>query len=802
MDVWQWIAGLRRELREGGRPELAEAVDAVCHSAVRGDVARAEAEAADLIGAARTMELPWLEVYARHWRLQAWHADDRGATAIREATELFELANREPSKACPQTICVTQDLCIVYGNTDGVGYADERIAVASETIDRIDPSWACFECLSCEWLGGLVDADRLGEAEELVARQEAAIVRAGERPSLSFEQRKVVVLVALGELAEALVLIDDISQRFHPGSDPERSRAEMSLFRADVLSRLGRGDEAIEYLPTIDDVTARSLNRVRWATTVERLVQLGAMPNHAAVGGMVHRLVAHLERNGAWRQLFDVTVAEARMAIARGAGWVAAESIATARRARDGLRVDGGADATLAELDALVGSLARVGAWLPVAPADLVEYLEGLGGDGEDQNAEQEVEWLGEAAGALESAWRATPTEELRAAWAAVVARRAQLLAVCGRDSAGVAALEDFVAAHPAIETTAYALGELLLRRGDPTEVARFGTLVEPALPSIAAWFLARSSYAAGDWDDVVRRCAWIVADDPRVVNTRRLWALAARRRGDAPEALRLRAELATIVPENPADLWELCVDATIAGDWSTVRRAAIAIGMPIDSVPIDSVPIDSVPIDGRAGDEAPIDELWEPVVVEPDPDGAGNDGGGRGELAIRTGPVTARVVSISPTDHPQRVGDLVVFDPAPLNPDADPATGVRFRYRIVHLLRPGGFRSWPIDGFDPGGERYAEFREALESAGLHLWIFSDDGYRITDGVEGEEDIPAIYGRVAAPVQMPIADVDRLLTLATADQTVWRHPLTWLDLATDAGADPTPHVLATSRYAL
>jgi len=772
-------------------------VDAVCHSAVRGDVVRAEAAAVELVAAARTLELPWLEVYARHWRLQAWHADDRGATAVREATELFEFSNRDQSKACPQTVCVTQDLCIVYGNTDGVGYADERIAVASETIGRIDPHWACFECLSCEWLGGLVDAGRLDEAEQLVERQEAALVHAGERLSLSFEQRKVVVLIGLGKLDDALALIDDIDHRPHPGSDPERSRAEMSLFRADVLSQIGRADEAIEHLPTIDEVADRSLNRVRWATTVERLVQLGAMPNHAAIGGMVHRLAAHLERNGAWRQLFDVAVVEARLALGRGAGWVAVESVATARRAREGLRVDGGADAMLADLDASVIALESHGAPLPAAAADLVRYLDSLGDQAEHHDVEREVDWLGEAASALATAWNEGRGDEVREAWGEAVARRAQLLVVCGREPVAAAALERFVAAHPDVESTAYALGELLLRRGDPKEVARFGAMIEEELPSIAAWFGARSAYATGDWDDVVQRCAAIVAQDPSVVNTRRLWALAARRQGDAPEALRLRAEVAALVPENPADLWELCVDATIAGKWSIVRQAASAIGMPVAPAPVDDALGVDAPVDDALGVDAPIDESWEPIVVEPD-----LDGGGRGELAIRTGPVTARVVSISPTDQPQCVGDLVVFDPAPLNPAADPESGARYRYRIVHLLRPGGFRSWPIDGFDPGEEPYAEFRDHLERAGLRLWIYSDDGYRIADSDGEEDDIPAIYGRVAAPVDMPLADVDRVLTAGTADPTVWRHPLTWLDLATEAGVDPTRHVLATTRYAL
>ncbi|WP_204349551.1 hypothetical protein, partial [Stenotrophomonas maltophilia] len=67
-----------------------------------------------------------------------------GETALADAVSLFELANRDDTQACPQSVCVTQDLASCYANVDGPGWVEERIEVCDETLARIDPTWACF----------------------------------------------------------------------------------------------------------------------------------------------------------------------------------------------------------------------------------------------------------------------------------------------------------------------------------------------------------------------------------------------------------------------------------------------------------------------------------------------------------------------------------------------------------------------------------------------------------------------------------------------------------------------------------
>jgi hypothetical protein len=71
----------------------------------------------------------------------------------------------------PQSVCVTQDLSDCYGNIDGPGWADERIAVCQETMERITPLWSCFQCLSDEQFCAMVDKGETQQALDYIRGQ-------------------------------------------------------------------------------------------------------------------------------------------------------------------------------------------------------------------------------------------------------------------------------------------------------------------------------------------------------------------------------------------------------------------------------------------------------------------------------------------------------------------------------------------------------------------------------------------------------------------------------------------------------
>ncbi len=101
-----------------------------------------------------------------------------------EAVRLLEFAHRDECRDCPQSVCAVQDLAIAYGMADGPAYAAERRQVCAETLERIDPGWPCFDCLSGEYGYALLDQGRFAEAVEYLDAQ-ARRLRAETGDSLS-----------------------------------------------------------------------------------------------------------------------------------------------------------------------------------------------------------------------------------------------------------------------------------------------------------------------------------------------------------------------------------------------------------------------------------------------------------------------------------------------------------------------------------------------------------------------------------------------------------------------------------------
>ncbi|MBA5102344.1 hypothetical protein H2O63_36285, partial [Pseudomonas aeruginosa] len=151
MDIWNWVEKLRADLREAGQEQSARLIDELTAYVCDLEVERAEALLPEVKALSRTLNNPWLEIFVRHWEMRNRVGNQlEGETALADAVSLFELANRDDTQACPQSVCVTQDLASCYANVDGPGWVEERIEVCDETLARIDPTWACFHCLSNE----------------------------------------------------------------------------------------------------------------------------------------------------------------------------------------------------------------------------------------------------------------------------------------------------------------------------------------------------------------------------------------------------------------------------------------------------------------------------------------------------------------------------------------------------------------------------------------------------------------------------------------------------------------------------
>ncbi len=769
MDVWAWIEDLCDQNPSGIGEQLRSDTVALAAASHNNDTDRIEALTLAVLDHARALNTPWLEVFARHWRLAGLRRDGRGEVLLADATALFELAHQEKNRGCPQSVCSVQDLCIAYGGTDGPGYAEDRIAVATEALGRIDVDWNCFMCLTSEWVSGLVDAGRADEAEAVLDGQVAKAIANGDDPDHWSLDDRVSVLMAAERWEEALTIVEryetvDVGEWRRP-----RQQHWIALCRAAIYARIGRPDEAWELLPDPSEVKRWGLGMVTAMRTIETLIATGTVVNSSALGAVGNGFVRHLVGFGAHRDAFDVATIHARMALGRGARWVALDALAVMHSERELLRADAGADAVLVQIADAVAAADRSVVPLPVLPADLLEYL----GELEDHDEEQEIEWL-------RTATLAEPEN------VSLIAVQASLLAQVGRADLALHLIDEARAGADGDDERSLVahLVPIIVDDGDVALVDRYAAEIEPLFPDLAEWLRAMHAERTNGWEECLRACSAVLLHSPDAVTPKRTAATAARHLGRHHEALMFWSEVLASEEATSSDHWERMIDATAAEEWPAVRESCAALEIPL------------------ASDAGPIAEAWEEVLLVFDPDLPEQQvlrGG-------RTGPVTAVVLDIGMTNDPQRFGDLVLFDATPLAlppseaDDAGDQASFRIPYAVVATISAGGYAGWVIDGAKPDDIALATFARALTERGGVLQTSPDDGYTVNDPRPGDGGLTGLFGRVAAPMaEFSPAQLHELLAELTGS---WEHPLIWLRLAEEAGADTTAQWNTIEIYGL
>ncbi|MEQ1699951.1 MAG: hypothetical protein ABMA25_07570, partial [Ilumatobacteraceae bacterium] len=531
MNIWAWTDRLRADLRAAGHTELAAKLwqlppDVSAHRHDRVDAAYPE-----LLAAARTLGNPWMEVFVRHWRLQSLNLRRDATRQLAEAVEALEFSHREETRSCPQSVCTVQDVCLAYGNVDGPGYVEERLAVIGEILERIDPSWGCYRCISIEEADALRDGGRLAESAVAVRRRHAeyaAAHGAHDAPTLA---ALASALQSAEEHEEALALARDVEGLLPDDDEIVSAR----LTQCAALIALGRHDEAAAVLPSsraAGEFDAWS----RWGEAHLQLVEAGRREN--SVDAAVPLAVAaadYLER-GSFNTAFNQAETVLRLAVGRGARESALAALATMEGARAGLRTPGRVDDRLAAARRLVDGLAP--AELPCAPDELAAHLEA-----------QDVIEPEPALDLVAVALAARPADT------ALIILRARLLAALGRGGEADAGLWSLVQADPSSEELANAF--LQVRWNDNGALLRLAQLVRGDQPRVADWAEANVAFRTQDHETVIVRCAAIVADDPSVVNTRRMWALACRQLGRHADEQRLWQEIVDLGGE--ACMFDMC---------------------------------------------------------------------------------------------------------------------------------------------------------------------------------------------------------------------------------------------------
>ncbi|CAH2707558.1 hypothetical protein NCPPB1935_07265 [Xanthomonas campestris pv. nigromaculans] len=774
MEIWNWVEKLQDDLGEAGQPQNAQLLTRLTDHICDLQIERAEALLPEARALGKTLANPWLEVFVGHWEMRNRVGNlCEGERALSDAVTLFERAHRADAVECPQSVCVTQDLAACYANIDGPGWVEERIEVCEETLGRIDPSWSCYQCLSCEKADALLDDGRGEAALHYLEEQSQTILAHGAQIYDGVPDMRISILLSLGRAEEALALIEQREREAaREGAEWANCSQPRRLQKARALALLHRDDEALEAFLPWREVAPRY--RMHWLRAVVVLVSRTPERNTWDLGSRLQVMLDHYAQVGAHRILIDAAEMAIALALQRGAVWTARGHLALARAHVPKLRQDRGATQLLDRL-ALRIETAPAGEAAPVPAAQLLEWLEAQAED-VVRNPEREAQWL------LQAVAERPDDAEL-------VDTTASALSACSADDEAITLLWAFVQRHADRETSpTFRLMNLLLGRGDDAGMRRLAQLYRPLVPVAALWCEAQLAQRLADWPALEQACTALLELSPGSHGARGLLGRMYLNTGRFAEAAEVYRQLTELMEEPRSAHWDHMTAASAAQQWEAVRASALAIGMELSST------------------SGVVEENWGWVIVR-----CVDDGEAAEYYARRTGPVTARILENAPAHRRQHVGDWVVFDAELLYPPPeDEAERERFvpTYAQVHVLQAGGYgSSWLVDGVHPGEPAIEALREEIEARGWKLWVHSRDDYHVIDPQHPDafdpEDagtgLPGVLFTVALPEAAAPLELHRALLAATAQ---WPHTMCWLRLAEACDQDPRPHLDAVERYGL
>lgn len=759
--IWDWIIRLDEELQEAGQGQVAKLIDQFSTEVCELNMEKVDAMLPEAIALSRSLNNPWLEVFFRHWEMRNRVGNRvEGEVALADAVKYFEMAHREETYECPQSVCLTQDLTDCYANIDGPGWVEERKAVVEEMMERITPHWNCFRCLSVEYIEALADEEKYEEALAYIALQEAKLQEAGVKDDL--QDSKIDIYIKQERYSEAYELLQAKKLAKANEYQWEKWRQLEQVDEAYLLAMLGNEAEAREKLVPWGQLAP--LGYRRWIRTIEQLVTLDAGYNNWQVSGLIQSAIDHFEKVGSYRHLIEMAEIQIRLALKRGSTWYARRALTQIKSAIPQLRKQDGMDALFAELEKAI-AVQKATVNLPVEADELVEWLNTRGEAGEGRNPEMEIEWLLEAITQL-------PDNE------ALVGNAASALFALEAKEEAERLLWNYVRKHRADDSITAMLSSRLMDEGRFNEVEEIEQFFDPE-SDLHLWAKARRLRGLRDYDAAQAVALKMHEKFPDYIGPISMMVAEGIRLQQFPMAVEWLLKQEALMEDPKNTQWDILTYASAAQNWELAREYAEKLGIKLEST------------------EGPIEEEWGMVSIRYYEEG--NIVTER--YAQCTGPVTARIIQPTSSGQAQKMGDWVVFDAEHLveRPE-DPEEHFIPCFRAVHTLEKGGYHdSWFADGAYPGQADFDLFRDTLREEGYQIWVFSPDDYQVRHPDDEDRPLEGVYFNLTAPLSMSPKAVYHRLTELTKE---WEHPLAWYGLAKDAGMPVEPHQNIIERYGL
>jgi len=750
MDIWRWIHGREEALREDGHDELADHIYDISNHAVndRFDLVDQVYHAA--LPMCRALDDKWLEVYFRHWRLQAHVLKNYDAKGhLNEAISLLEFSHGEDTKACPQRICAVQDLASCYGIKDGPGFAQERISVCRETLAQIDGSWPCYECVSSELLDALIDKKDFEQAEIELDLINAEISKFQKSADDELVLTRTRMLLGKRKLSAAWNIIKD-------AKNPEGGEGfirHVELLKALTLCHMERWEEAQTTCLPFENIVLAATYYGDWTKIQILLARQGMVDNNRDLRYKFHSLADKLIRKDATRVAFEVCERLIELCVAAGEKRRADHVIETMTSLIEGLHRDLGASATLANLRR---SVAEIEPTLAEETFDTVEEVL------EYTFITETEEFV-----AISNALKKWPDE------GRLYARKSDLFQSHFQKEEAYDFLEFAYQEHRGSAALESRYGSAFLaKHGFEAYQAEFPIEQLNGLSNGAIWnrgFKYVRHYETRDPEKTLGVLKTIEGHWPEDLSLLGRIARQEIELKNYDSAISYRRKQISLAPDDNNHKWDLLIAGTLKQDIALIKEMAIPLNFELDE-------------DGRylAENKPRMRLQWKMR-------------NGLIEIyhAVRLGPALARITSICRiTDEHQLYGQEVVFDPAPLNKldqedDEGYVCDVDGNYSLLYpppllTLKDPAYKTYTADGFHPGEMALKDLSNKIEAAGFIYHQWSTDTYKLK-WMENktERTDPAIY----IYFLIPAGEEDRLSEILNEFSRSLEHPLVWIELA-------------------
>jgi|GEM_PF-4370641 len=304
-ELWDWVYKYSDSLYDRGEEDMAYKIDNFSTIAYSKSQEEVEAAFPELLAFARSENNAWLEVYLRHWRLQAYVnslSDPRPLVA--EALDLLAFAHTDAAVDCPQRTCVTDDLNAIYASIDAPGFAPERLDMLNELLETTPVNKGCYTCLAVGKVDCLLDMGKPAEAleswKDSLARSASLTADAsGDHYYRYLAESIAHAHIGCGDFKQALDILDKCT--------PPKAEhlALINLHKAEAWLGLGDFDQAGQAWDIVLAQTDADLDGSRVAAVLRNMIEAGALMPTSELAGRLRDIADCAHRTGRVREAFD-----------------------------------------------------------------------------------------------------------------------------------------------------------------------------------------------------------------------------------------------------------------------------------------------------------------------------------------------------------------------------------------------------------------------------------------------------------------------------------------------------------------